>query len=154
MRADIVNAIIEPVAAVIKSYVGDEPELMGIEVTSQIDPPPWIGVTVQLEGNIVGPITCVVSEGLARIIASKMAATDDVDPELCQEAVGELANIITGNATGKLIDAGYHVEITPPCNVAKDARQLTRKTLTVTLRTAAGAIKVLLGLRIHATRAA
>lgn len=149
MRADIVNAIIDPVAAVIKSYVGAEPELTGIEVTNEIDPPPWLGVSIELRGNLVGPITCVVSEELARMIAAKMAATEDVGPELCQEAVAELANIITGNATGKLVDAGYHVEIAPPRTVEGDARTLTRKTLTVTLRTAAGLIKVLLGLRIH-----
>jgi CheY-specific phosphatase CheX len=68
---------------------------------------------------------------------------------VCHEAVSELANIITGNATGKLVDAGYHVEIAPPKYVGEDGLQLTRRTLVITLDTAAGTIKMLLGLRIH-----
>jgi CheY-specific phosphatase CheX len=151
ISADIVNAVIEPVIDVIKSYVGETPSLRHIAVTTQIDPPPWLGVTIELRGNVVGPLTCVVSEGLARIIAGKMLASDDIDLVVCHEAVSELANIITGNATGKLVDAGYDVEIAPPTYVAEDNRQLTRRTLVITLDTAAGTIKMLLGLRIHET---
>jgi chemotaxis protein CheX len=150
ISAEIVNAVIEPVIDVIKAYVGEAPSLRQIAVTTQIDPPPWLGVTIELRGNVVGPLTCVVSEGLARIIAGKMlASSDDVDLVVCHEAVSELANIITGNATGRLVDAGYDVEIAPPTYVAEDARQLTRRTLVITLDTAAGTIKMLLGLRIH-----
>ena len=149
ISADIVNAVIEPVIEVIKAFVGEEPSLREMAVTTQIDPPPWLGVTIELRGNVVGPLTCVVSEGLARIIAGKMLASDDVDLVVCHEAVSELANIITGNATGKLVDAGYHVEIAPPTYVSQDGLQLTRRTLVITLDTAAGTIKMLLGLRIH-----
>jgi CheY-specific phosphatase CheX len=148
IKAEIVNCVIEPVISVIKSYVGEEPDIAQIDVTTQIDPPPWLGVTIDLCGNVVGPITCVVSEGLARLIARKMTATEDVDPIICYEAVSELANIITGNATGKLMDAGYDVEIMPPRAVPDD-RHLTRRTLVITLSTAAGTIKMLLGLRQH-----
>jgi CheY-specific phosphatase CheX len=149
ISADIVNAVIEPVMDVIKAYVGEVPSLREMAVTTQIDPPPWLGVTIELRGNVVGPLTCVVSEGLARIIAGKMLASEDVDLVVCHEAVSELANIITGNATGKLVDAGYDVEIAPPKYVGEDGLQLTRRTLVITLDTAAGTIKMLLGLRIH-----
>jgi CheY-specific phosphatase CheX len=148
IKAEIVNCVIEPVINVIKSYVGEEPDIANIAVTTQIDPPPWLGVTIDLCGNVVGPITCVVSEGLARLIARKMTLSEDVDPVICYEAVSELANIITGNATGKLVDAGYNVEIMPPRAVPDD-RHLTRRTLVITLSTAAGTIKMLLGLRTH-----
>lgn len=149
ISAEIVNAVIEPVMEVIKSYVGEAPSLRTISVTTQIEPPPWLGVTIELRGNVVGPLTCVVSEGLARLIAGKMLASDDVDLIVCHEAVSELANIITGNATGKLVEAGYDVEISTPTPVSEEGRHLTRRTLVVTLDTAAGEIKMLLGLRIH-----
>lgn len=149
ISAEIVNAVIEPVMEVIKSYVGETPSLRQISVTTQIEPPPWLGVTIELRGNVVGPLTCVVSEGLARLIAGKMLASDDVDLIVCHEAVSELANIITGNATGKLVEAGYNVEISTPTMVSEEGRHLTRRTLVITLDTAAGEIKMLLGLRIH-----
>lgn len=150
INAEIVNAVVEPVIAVIRSYVGEEPTVDRIAVTTHIDPPPWLSVSIELRGNLVGPITCVVSEGLARLVASKMVPEEDVDPIVCHEAVAELANIITGNATGRLVEAGYAVEILPPRPLAHDAdRNLTRRTLIITLQTAAGEIKILLGLRIH-----
>lgn len=150
MRSKIVSAIIAPVASVIKTYVGDDPDVIGIEEASEIDPPPGLGVTIDLRGNLVGPITCVVCDELARLIAQRMAATPDVDDALCEEAVNELANIITGNTTERLREAGYSVEISPPRTVSRDDGPLTEKTVVVVrLNTSSGELKLLLGFRIH-----
>jgi CheY-specific phosphatase CheX len=149
VRANIVRAIVEPVASVIKSYVGDEPEVLAIVPTGVPDPMPWLGVTIELRGNLVGPITCVVSDELARLVAQRMAATIEVDPALCAEAVAELANIITGNAAGRLLEEGYRVEITTPRPIAPGDEHLTHEAMVVRLGTKAGELKLLLGFHIH-----
>lgn len=153
INAEVVNAFIAPVVDVIKSCVGLDAELGKVALTNQIDPPPFVSATIEMRGNLVGPITWIVSEELARLLAGKMLCVDPVEAlnlATCRDAVAELANIISGNATGKLIDAGYEVEILPPHIVdEKSERALTERTLSVTLSTTAGKIKVLLGLQIH-----
>jgi CheY-specific phosphatase CheX len=151
ITAEVVNAFVDPVIDVIKTCIGLDTELSGMDLTNQIDPAPFLSATIDFRGTIVGPVTWVVSEELARVIASKMLAIDPADAlniATCREAVAELANIISGNATGKLCDAGYAVEILPPTPIDdKSDRMLTERALSVTLCTSAGKIKLLLGIR-------
>lgn len=151
ITAEVVNAFVEPVVDVIKTCIGLDTELGQIDLQSHIDPAPFLSATIEMRGTIVGPVTWVVSEELARVIATKMLAIDPADAltiATCREAVAELANIISGNATGKLSDAGYNVEILPPTPIDdRSERRLTERALSVTLCTSAGKIKLLLGIR-------
>lgn len=153
LGADVVNAFIDPLFQVIKTFAGLDAQLAQIDLTGDLEPPPWLCATIEMRGKVVGPITCVVSEGLARLIARKLLfldASEGVDRTACSDAVAELANIVSGNATDRLNQAGYHVEILPPSGTRDnlDHTRLPQRRLAVTLQTEAGRIKVLLGLRI------
>jgi CheY-specific phosphatase CheX len=146
LGAEVVNAFLVPIVELMRTRVGLEAELSMIDFTQQIEPPPWQCVTVAVKGKLVGPVTWVVSEPLARAMAGKLDATSDG-----MQAVTALARLSVGSTTGRLGDAGYEVEILPPepLSNAESARRLPQGTLVVTLRTAAGKLKLILGLRPH-----
>jgi CheY-specific phosphatase CheX len=147
INAQVVNAFVDPVVHVIKACVGLDAEVQGLAVVSSLDPPPALSVTIELHGSLAGPVTWVFSQELARQVAAQMLAIDvsGVDPATANDAVAELANIVGGNATGRLADAGYRVEIRPPRVHADDDRELGRDRLAVTLGTRAGQISVVIG---------
>jgi chemotaxis protein CheX len=68
--------------------------------------------------------------GMSDVTASKIAAqmlgqdVDEID-ELASSALGELANMITGNATTYLEAAGYRCDITPPSLIRGTGVQIT-----------------------------
>ncbi len=151
ISAEVVQAFIQPVVDVVRSFVGLDPRLAGVDTTMCIDPAPSLSVTVEVSGRLAGAVTVVLGAEVARLVASKLFAMDPAqtaDPTTCGEAAAELANIVTGNATGKLLDAGYQVEIHPPHLHNDNDRALQERTLVVTLLTTAGTIKVLIDVRL------
>ncbi len=153
INAQVVNAFVDPVVDVIKTFIGIDVQPAGLSITRAIDPPPSLVCTVEMTGRLAGPITWVFSEELARLFATKMMAIDAMDAleqAVCDDVVSELANIITGNATGLLLDAGYEVEILPPRihSGSIEDRSLTEQVLVVSLDTSAGVLKILIGVRI------
>jgi CheY-specific phosphatase CheX len=151
ISADVVHAFIQPVVDVVKTFVGLDTKLTGVDMTTQIDPAPSLSVSIQVSGKLAGAVTVVLAADVARMVAGKMFSVSPLeasDPVTCGEAVAELANIVTGNATGKLLEAGYDVEIHPPHIHGESERQLAERTLVVTLHTPAGPIKVLIDVRV------
>lgn len=147
INTQVVDAFVDPVVHVIKACVGLDAEIQGVSVVSSLDPPPALSVTIELHGSLAGPVTWVFSEELARQVAAQMLAIDasGVDAATATDAVAELANIVGGNATGRLAAAGYRVEIRPPRVHGADDRELGRDRVAVTLGTRAGRISVVIG---------
>ena len=111
-RPVIVDAFVDAVVRVMKS-MGEEARLVATRYSSDVDPPPSIVVTIELRGSLNGPVTWSFSRDLARHITQQMllgAASEEYYPA----AAAELANIMLGNATGALEEAGYLVELAPP----------------------------------------
>ena len=157
ISADVVHAFIQPVVDVVRSFVGLDPKLTGLDMTTQIDPAPSLSVSIQVSGRLAGAVTVVLGADVARLVAGKLFSvgpSEASDPVTCGEAVAELANIVTGNATDKLLEAGYQVEIHPPHIHGDGDRELAERTLVVTLHTAAGPIKVLIDVRLAPAHAA
>ncbi|MEJ6952212.1 chemotaxis protein CheX [Natronospora cellulosivora (SeqCode)] len=70
-----------------------------------------IGVT----GDLTGSVIYSFSKDFALSIANMMAGMEfDELNEFVGSAVGELANIISGNAMTKLSEYNYHCDIVPP----------------------------------------
>src|SRR5450631_2257375 len=114
---DIVNALLEPVFDVLKTCAGVESHVSRMEFVDELPPAPRLSVTVEVSGRIVGPIVWSFDPEVARKLAAGMLATPDLpvfgSPD-CNDALSELANVIVGNATGALLEAGYAVELAPP----------------------------------------
>jgi CheY-specific phosphatase CheX len=148
----VAHAFIQPVVDVVRSFVGLDPRLTGVDMTTQIDPAPSLSVTIRVSGKLSGAVTVVLAADVARLVARKLFSLDSLaaaDPVTCGEAAAELANIVTGNATDKLLEAGYPVELHPPHVHGDTDRELAERTVVVTLRTAAGDIKVLIDVRLQ-----
>lgn len=153
--AAIVNAFVDPVVQIMQACLGLEARPVAMSMTSELDPPPAICVTIEATGEIRGAITWTFSEGLARDLAARLLARDaaEVDQETCAAAAAELANIAVGNATAALLDAGYRVEIHPPhVHPSDGSRALDERTLAVSVYTARGLLRVLVAIR-ETTRA-
>lgn len=151
VNADVVNAFVDPLVDVIRSVVGIDAQPAGLGVTEHLDPPPSLVCTIEMTGRLVGPITWVFNEDLARLFAGRLLATDALEPvekATCLEAVAELANIISGNATGKLLEAGYEVDILPPRIHLDEDRGVIERALVVWLDTELGRIKIIIGVNV------
>jgi len=74
--------------------------------------------TVRFKGENSGQVTIAFSPHLAMLITAKIMGGDlgseDHTPEIINDAVGELVNIVTGSLQSKLSDAGLNSEVGVP----------------------------------------
>ncbi len=69
------------------------------------------GVTGEIEGQVVYGMSIVTADKIASQMLGMSIVTFD---ELAASAIAELGNMITGNASTLLDEAGYRCDITPP----------------------------------------
>lgn len=150
-HADVVDAFVTALARVLRTSLGEPARFASLHVGRTVDPAPSIAVSVELSGGLRGPVTWVFSPDLARILATRMMMSEDVPAECVADAVAELSNIVAGNATGPLHDAGYDVEIKPP-TIYDSALypELPNDTLVATVAAASGTVRVYLGVEVAA----
>ena len=110
-------------------------------------------VTVML--SLVGEIQGVVLFGLARdtciaMVSKMMNQKFEEFDTLAQSGIAELGNVITGRATIKMSQAGYHVNISPPTLITGKGIQISTldfSRIIVPLTSELGDITVHLALR-------
>ncbi len=110
-----------------------------------------VSVLVGLSGLVEGTILYGMSTYTAQALVSHMLsqAVEDFD-ELAQSAIGELSNIITGQACTKLEEEGYHCHPTPPTLIMGEGTLITTlaiQRLVIPLITQFGTIHIRLALR-------
>lgn len=84
--------------------------ILGLQVTASLDPmvpsthDHTVAASVQITGGWNGAVVLFCPEALARQVASVMFAIDELEAstEQVQDALGELANIISGGVKGLL----------------------------------------------------
>ena len=115
MKEEYVNAFLTPFVHVWEKELAVKLTLSGAEqaasqyTTTELTA--LIGLSGQLEGNVVYGF----SQDCAKTIAGRMIGQEVVEmDELSLSAIGELANMITGNAATLLANMGAVCEITPP----------------------------------------
>ena len=156
INAEVVNALLEPVFDVIKACTGVDSHVASLDFAARLPPPPCVTVRVELTGRVVGPISWSFDPNVARELAGRMLSSPTL-PEFgspdCTDALAELANVIVGNATGALLNAGYAVEVLPPTTrVVKTPpnNKLAERALAVILETPVGKVNVIMELSIVA----
>ena len=80
------------------------------------------GVTGEVEGQVIYGMSIVTADKIASQMMGMSIVTFD---EMAASAIAELGNMITGNASALLLDAGYLCEITPPSMIRGAKIQMT-----------------------------
>ncbi|MBC8281620.1 MAG: chemotaxis protein CheX [Chloroflexi bacterium] len=127
MKEEYVNSFLVPARLVWKKELGEDLAVASAEVVSHQftteDLTAIIGVSGRLEGNVLYGWT----EDSAIKVVSRMIGEDleDLRGDLALSALGELANMITGNAATHLAQGGYPCQISPPVIVEPRGSRFT-----------------------------
>ena len=126
-KEEYVNSFLVPAQLVWRKELGQELTVKSAEVVSHQftteDLTAIIGVSGRLEGNVL--------YGFPQDSAFKVVSTmigedvDDLRTDLALSALGEIANMITGNAATHLAQAGYPCQISPPVIVEQRGCRFT-----------------------------
>ena len=116
MKEEYVNSFLAPAKLVWAKELGDSLELASAQLVAKQfttdDLTAIIGVSGRLEGNVLYGF----GESTALAVVCRMLGEDvsSYQDELGLSALGEIANMITGNAATHLSSAGYQCNISPP----------------------------------------
>lgn len=115
MKQEYVNAFLVPAQLVWESELNQTLELIEAKVATECTAPQditaVIGVTGHLQGNVLYEFG--YATGLA-VASSMMGEPLEEHDEISMSALGEIANMISGNAATKLSEQGILCDITPP----------------------------------------
>ncbi len=115
IKEEFVNPFLAPAIFVWERELRQPLKLVGAHATDAQHTTEDLTVIIGVTGRLKGNVLYEFSEATARAIAGAMMGSpvDQLD-EMALSAIGELANIITGNATIQLAAAGYSCDISPP----------------------------------------
>ena len=154
MRQEFVNPFLGPAQMVWQKEFGVPLEIAGAEAVSYQyttdDITAIIGVSGKLQGNVLyGFSDKVSSEVVQRMIGENMDARDP----MALSALGEIANVITGNAATELAANGFTCDISPPVIIEPRGSTLTStvpRQILVTFKSELGVLTARIGLSENA----
>lgn len=153
-NSKIINPFVTAASEVLISLLNEEPESFSLEdegVTlsqAETDLMIIIGVSGDVQGRVV---LKMVQEDALRLASVMLKADVREFDDMVRSALGEIANMITGNATIALEENGFASDITPPSLILGKNVFISpvkgAKMLTIAFETKLGKIQVILGLK-------
>ena len=115
MKVEYVNPFVTAAYNVIEMLMAIKPEkgqlsMRPAVITSQ-QCNVITGVTGQIEGQVIYGMSMQTADKVASVMLGQPVLTFD---QLAASAIGELGNMVTGNASALLSEAGFQCDITPP----------------------------------------
>jgi len=151
MRQEFVNPFLTTAQHVFEVELGQELKFAGAQVAEDTitseDITAFIGVTGRLEGNVFYGFKRSVARSILTIMLGKPPAGLD---QMALSALGELANMITGNAAIGLAGTGFSTDLTPPTLIQPKGSKFTTlgcPQIVVTLESECGPFPVRISLR-------
>jgi chemotaxis protein CheX len=151
MRREFVNPFLTTAQHVFEVELGQELKFAGAQVAEDTitseDITAFIGVTGRLEGNVFYGFKRSVARSILTIMLGKPPAGLD---QMALSALGELANMITGNAAIGLAGTGFSTDLTPPTLIQPKGSKFTTlgcPQIVVTLESECGPFPVRISLR-------
>jgi len=150
---EILNPFLQAASGVILSLLGEEPEKEKVElkdIGSEYEKD--VVVIIGMAGGVYGRVVIVLRDSVARNIAAAMLE-DEVEEmtDVSYSAIGEMGNMIAGNASIDLSERGYSCEITPPTVLSGKELRISKlkdiQMLTVSYKTTSGKVSIILGLK-------
>ncbi|WP_270566388.1 chemotaxis protein CheX [Clostridium beijerinckii] len=153
MDAKCINPFLDSVKSVLEQLGVTDIKMSGLSKKEKMFVDLEITSMIGIVGDIRGNIAYSMSEESAKQAISIMMMGMSIDKidALGRSAIGELTNMITGNAATLLSNNGYLTDITPPSTVfGKDMYFIisTVETITIEIDTSIGRIEVNIGLEI------
>lgn len=150
MKVEYVNPFINASYTILESYLGQRPKrgdlrMQPASFTSQ-ECNIVVGVTGQVAGQIIYGMSIDVAKGIAGAMLGQNVQKFD---QLASSAIAELANMLSGNASGLLSENGYVCDITPPtiiCGKNVMINTLTIPTVVIPIVTRVGEFSLSVGL--------
>ena len=151
MDVKFLNPFLEAAHVVLKSELGVEAQRGELSLERSACTSDDISVLISIVGEASGVVLYSLSETTAMAMVSKMLNQpfDEFD-ELAQSGIGELGNVITGQAGQRLAANGLEVNISPPTMVLGKGTLISTldfDRLVVPLSTDFGSIHIHLALR-------
>jgi chemotaxis protein CheX len=151
MRVELVNPFIVAAGEVLNSELGVRAERGQLSLHRDNYISDDITVLISLVGDIWGVAIISLSFDTAKSIVSHMLGEQLADfNELAQSGIGELGNVITGQAATKLASAGYKADISVPTMIVGKGSRISTfdiDRLIVPLNTEYGIVSLALALR-------
>lgn len=126
MRQEFVNPFLTAAQHVFEVELGQELKFAGARATEDTitseDITAFIGVTGRLEGNVFYGFKRQVARSILTIMLGKPPSGMD---QMALSALGEIANMITGNAAIGLASAGFSTDLTPPTLIQPKGSKFT-----------------------------
>jgi CheY-specific phosphatase CheX len=148
--AQVVNILISTAVELLDRVAGLPAELAVVRVAGRLPASPAMAVSMIILPAGIGPVTWVFEPKVAQTVAARLLDQKSLPPftsEECADAVGELANLIAGNATAALEGAGFSVEMSPPATFVElnvPPSMLSQRCLDLEMSTAVGHVNLLI----------
>ncbi|AGB40558.1 putative inhibitor of MCP methylation, CheC [Halobacteroides halobius DSM 5150] len=151
MKKEYINPILKSTKSVLENMIQLNPTEGERKTESKHFTAQGINASIGVTGSLEGFIYFSMEEDTALNIVTKMSGMEINEfDDLSRSAIGELANIITGNSTTKLSDLGYQCDITPPSIAIGDNMEISPakgESLIIPLHTKIGDIKINISLK-------
>jgi len=152
VNAKFLNPFIEAAFAVLEMEVGTTSiERGGLSLERSACTANDITVLITMVGQVQGIVLFGISEATATAIVTKILNQpfDEFD-QLAQSGISELGNVITGQASQRLAEAGYEAKISPPTLIIGKGTLISTldfERLLVPIKTELGELQIHLALR-------
>ncbi len=115
MHIKIANAFTEAAQAVLLAEVGLHVTRGEMALLDQPFATDEVAILISLVGSVNGTVLYSLSEAVAlNLVGRLMGEPAEKFTSLAQSGIAELGNVITGQASVKLSQAGHTVKISPP----------------------------------------
>ena len=153
MKEEYINPFLSPAQQVWKKELGHELDLEEFATASDEFTTEDLTAVIRVKGLIEGEVLYGFDLDTAKAIAGVMMGEDvkELD-EISLSAVGEIANIITGNAATILAVGGFFCQISPPVLLQPAKSRFTREPkqqILVVFDSDLGPLHVRIGLEEH-----
>ena len=152
MNVAYINPYIESTVRSLDMMAGIKAEKVGLSVKEDLITTYDISAIIGLTGETSGSIIISVPEGLACKIASNMLMEEISGmSQAVQDAIGEIGNIVVGDARRLLIQEGFQLNISIPTVVMGKGHMISRSgdvpCIAIPFQTEHGDFEVNVGLR-------
>lgn len=116
INAEYINPFLEAASAVFKSIMGVDLRRGKLSIKEYPEPSHEVAIIIGITGAVTGELVYSMSYGMVFKIANILApglSEEQVKTEY-KDIVGELANMITGNAMNLFAYSGKRIEMTTP----------------------------------------